>query len=149
MGKNKLNLQTLRVNRDAGKSTEIPPKGEGSTLSPENIARINASEFLGDAAASKTELAALADGSVGGDAAKMEAMVAGTPNHAPNTPVYGVGKRYSPKTDRNAATWTKILMALATGPKTLAELTKAVEDHKDFVGYMVRGGHLVVPQLAN
>jgi hypothetical protein len=58
---------------------------------------------------------------------------------------YVLAKKYNPKTERNTDTWNKITTALADGPKTLAELTKAVEAHKDFVGYMVRGGH-IAPQ---
>lgn len=63
---------------------------------------------------------------------------------APGIPKYVLAKRYSPKTDRNTATWNKIVAALAEGPKTLNELTEVVKDHKDFVGYMVRNGHLAV-----
>lgn len=65
---------------------------------------------------------------------------------APGIPKYALAKPYSPKTDRNTATWNKIVAALAEGPKTLAELTETVKDHKDFVGYMVRNGHLAIQQ---
>lgn len=57
--------------------------------------------------------------------------------------LYVLGKRYAPKTERNQDTWARITAALKSGPKSLSELAKAVPDHKDFVGYMVRGAHLI------
>lgn len=57
--------------------------------------------------------------------------------------LYALGKRYSPKTDRNSETWGKICRALADGPKTMKELAEAVKGHGDFLGYMTRGGHIV------
>lgn len=154
MQKNKVNLRTLSINKDKGVTTPIPPKAEGTTLSPENVARINASEFLGKDLG-KTEMQALAEGTVGGEAAEMEGtkLADGATRtevrvgmiDPTKVPVYVLAKKYVPKTDRNIETWNKILAALKDGPKTLAQLTKAVETHKDFVGYMVRGGH-IAPQ---
>jgi hypothetical protein len=63
------------------------------------------------------------------------------------TVLYAVGKKYVPKTDRNTGTWNKITKALAEGPKTMKELAEVVKDHKDFLGYMTRGGH-IVPHVA-
>jgi hypothetical protein len=59
------------------------------------------------------------------------------------TGLYRLGKKYAPKTDRNSATWGKIVAVLANGPKTLKEITEEIKDHKDFLGYMTRGGHVV------
>lgn len=64
------------------------------------------------------------------------------------TGLYALGKKYSPKTDRNAETWGKICKALVDGPKTMKELTEAVKGHGDFLGYMTRGGHIVPAQPA-
>lgn len=62
-------------------------------------------------------------------------------------PKYAMGKKYGAGTDRNKATYAKIAKHIAdNGPATLAELKKLCEDHKDFVGYMQRGGHLVIAQ---
>jgi hypothetical protein len=60
-------------------------------------------------------------------------------------PAYVLAKRYVPKTERNTKTWNAIVQALTEGPKTLGQLTEIVKDHKDFVGYMVRNGH-IAPQ---
>lgn len=65
---------------------------------------------------------------------------------------YTVGKPYNVKADHNTRTWDRILDALASGPKTMAELQKVcvyehngeVVDHKRFARYMVRTKHLVV-----
>lgn len=64
---------------------------------------------------------------------------------AKENPLYSLGKRYSAKTDRNSATWSLLTKALAEGPKTMAQLTEVVKEagHKDFLGYMTRGGHIV------
>lgn len=61
---------------------------------------------------------------------------------------YVLGKKYVPKTERNSETWGKICAAVKDGPKTLKELAEVCEGHKDFVGYMTRGGHLVLDQKA-
>lgn len=64
---------------------------------------------------------------------------------APPAPVrYKLAKRYAPKTDRNTKTWNTLVAALNESPKTLGELTELVKDHKDFVGYMLRNGHIAV-----
>lgn len=77
------------------------------------------------------------------DEAKVREAAAQEPRPAPKPAArYVLAKKYSPKTERNQETWDKIMAALADGPKTLQELTAAVETHKDFVGYMVRGGHI-------
>lgn len=61
----------------------------------------------------------------------------------PSTPTYVLGKRYNPKSERNTDTWNTIVLALADGPKTLSEIGSLVPGHKDFVGYMVRGHHII------
>lgn len=61
--------------------------------------------------------------------------------------LYALGKRYAPKTDRNSTTWGKLTKALAEGPKTMPQLAELVKDHKDFLGYMTRGGH-IIPHVA-
>lgn len=91
------------------------PKGEDKTIT----------QSLGDALKANTE--------------------AKKPAKADTAARYVLAKKYNPKTERNTDTWNKIVAALGDGPKTLGELTKAVETHKDFVGYMVRGGH-IAPQ---
>jgi len=128
----KLNLHELRANRDKGITTKIPTPAEGMRISPNDVAKINASDFMGtkEPDMTKDQQKEVTVGQI--DSTKV--------------PHYVMGKKYVPKTDRNIATYAKIAKALADGPKTLAELTKAVEDHKDFVGYMVRGGHIVVQQ---
>ncbi len=60
-----------------------------------------------------------------------------------NDGLYALGKRYAPKTDRNAETWGKLTKALTEGPKTMKELAELVKGHTDFLGYMTRGGHIV------
>lgn len=65
------------------------------------------------------------------------------PPKGTNDGLYALGKRYSPKTDRNSETWGKICKALAEGPKTMKELTEVVKGHGDFLGYMTRGGHII------
>lgn len=128
----KLNLHELRANRDKGVTTVIPPKAEGVHISPNDVAKIHASDFMGskEPDMTKDQQKEVVVGQIAKDA----------------VPKYTLAKRYVPKTDRNIATYAKITAALADGPKTLAELSKAVEDHKDFVGYMVRGGHIAVQQ---
>lgn len=64
-----------------------------------------------------------------------------------DTGLFALGKRYAPKTDRNSATWGKITKALSERPHTMKELTELVKDHKDFLGYMTRGGH-IIPHVA-
>ncbi len=68
---------------------------------------------------------------------------AAKPPKGTNEGQYVLGKRYSPKTDRNSETWGKITTALASGPKTMKELAEAVKGHNDFLGYMTRGGHII------
>lgn len=69
--------------------------------------------------------------------------------------LYTIGKPYSVKVEHNQATWSRILEALSTGPKTITELQKVcvyegangeVVDHKRFARYMVRTKHLVIAQ---
>lgn len=55
---------------------------------------------------------------------------------------YKLGKPYRPQKDHNTSTWAAIQKALGNGSKTLAQIAEAVGDHTDFVGYMIRGGHL-------
>lgn len=62
---------------------------------------------------------------------------------APKTDLYALGKKYSPKTDRNSETWGKLTKALSEGPKTMKELSELVKGHGDFLGYMTRGGHII------
>jgi hypothetical protein len=66
------------------------------------------------------------------------------------TGLYTFGKRYSPKTDRNMATWNALVKALTEGPKTMQQLTEVVKEakHGDFLGYMTRGGHIVPAQVS-
>lgn len=63
-----------------------------------------------------------------------------------NQPTYVLGKRYAPKSDRNMDTWTKLTNALKEGPRTMAELREIAKDHTDFLGYMVRGHHLITKE---
>lgn len=66
------------------------------------------------------------------------------PPTSPGQLLFTLGKPYNPKSERNIDTWMKIKQALDDGPKTLAQITQLVLDHKDFVGYMVRGSHIIV-----
>jgi len=77
-------------------------------------------------------------------AAEKAAPTEAKPAPAPKAPdLYCLGKKYSPKTDRNSETWGKITKALADGPKSMKELAEAIKGHGDFMGYMTRGGHIV------
>lgn len=64
-----------------------------------------------------------------------------SPTKAP--PLYVLGKRYNPKSERNSDTWNTITEALQESPKTLAEIGSLIPAHKDFIGYMVRGHHII------
>lgn len=68
---------------------------------------------------------------------------AGAASPPKEEPRYALGKKYSPKTDRNSETWGKITKALNESPKTMKELSEVVKGHGDFLGYMTRGGHVV------
>lgn len=70
-----------------------------------------------------------------------------TPAKTDAATLYALGKKYAPKTDRNSGTWAILTKALSEGPKTMNELAELVKGHKDFLGYMTRGGH-IVPHVA-
>lgn len=74
-----------------------------------------------------------------------------------DTVQYSFGpKPYKAKAEHNVRTWGKITKALSSGPKTLSQLAEVCKykvdqgegkdpvdfSHTDFIGYMIRGGHL-------
>lgn len=72
---------------------------------------------------------------------------AAAPAPAKDPVLYALGKKYAPKTDRNSGTWAILTKALSEGPKTMPQLAELVKGHKDFLGYMTRGGH-IIPHVA-
>lgn len=130
----KSELAKLAERSAKGHKTILGLPGQ-SKVSPERVAEILGEENVGGAAASVESVATT----------PRETSVPPTPPASKyDAAKYVLAKRYSPKTDRNIKTWGRIVSALEEGPKTYAELTECVKDHKDFVGYMVRNGHLAL-----
>lgn len=121
--------------------------------------KANEAKAAEEAATAPTEATGAAETPLVSPATETNAPVAEEPA-APAAPVaeapapkkteavtYALGKKYVPKTDRNSETWAKLTAALKEGPKTMKQLAEVAENHKDFIGYMTRGGH-IIPHVA-